>query len=103
MKKIFDGTQEEFDNLINFENQIFLNISVNNILQKSNYLLESHKLAHSLAIKNIIHADKMGSFNGPENLSVYYFNLNSQNTMIFEFGEKQPGRYILNQLAIIEE
>ncbi len=100
MNIIFDGTQNDFEK--NIINSGQLNITVNQLTSCSKYLMTENSISKHQSLTNKITPDKFNSFNGPNNLSVYFFEIKKNNYFIFEFGEKQPGRYILNQLAVIE-
>ena len=102
MSKIFDGTIDEFDKEIKICSLSNCKITLSSLITNSKNLLDNNVISKNSSIINQIYSDNLGSFYGPDHLSVYLYEFNRNQIIIFEFGEKQPGRYILNQLAVIE-
>ena len=99
----------EIDDLLDKEISIFDHlITFKNLRSNSNYLENSFINQEIIAVledNNLVSIFNNG-FTGRSSKSIFISNINlfsDKSRIIFEFGEYQPGRYILNQLAIIDE
>jgi hypothetical protein len=105
MKEIlFDGNEDKLNlKLVKVIGEVSY-LSPNEVLEKSVLLSNSNKPLIDLIKRktnNELVWVNFGFYRGSLGLPVYILNLNL-NSLIYEFGEYQPGRYILNQLAVIE-
>lgn len=98
---LFDNTLDKFQiQKIKFQG-ISSEMSISEVLSHSKNIkaddLQKYDQLHGINF----HITEFGTLSRISGDSLYSINEN-QTTVIFEFGEKQPGRYILNQLAVIE-
>ena len=99
---LFDNTLDYFEKEKFTLKGITRDFTVSDLISKSRNLLSSDYEIIGL-MKEIKHYETdFGTISRVSGESIYIFE-EKKIKVLFEFGEKQPGRYILNQLAIIEE
>jgi len=101
MITIFDGLHDDLNTKLVSLNGSTIKHTVFQLLNKSCHIDEAH-LVPELTRKIIIEDSGFGTYN-VKNGGIIYIYKEEMKSYFFEFNEKQPGRYIVNFIMVIDE